>query len=492
MNLFARLIAALVLLQALVAPAGAAVIQVTSSSDSGAGSLRAAINQANSTPGVDVIQFNIPGSCPRTIALGSALPAIIESLAINGYTQPGAQQNTDPQGLDSVLCIRLANGSANSLHHGLYFLPREPDTDGLVVSGLSIGGFDRGILVEGGSFDLIGNFIGVAPDGVTAVPNGVGVSIRAASDESGTHRIGGNQAAYRNLVSANIEDGIAVDRDGVQIVDNLIGTDRSGNAALGNEIGILFNVNATGEARDNTISANALAGVRVLGGGVQLVDNRIGVKRSSQCLGNGCALGNGLGVAVEGNAATSASIDRNLIGFNGDAGVVVLSQRQYIHISKNRFRNNGELAIDLGWNGVDPIDNDTMPGVAANRGLNHPTLDDAQGMPGQGVVSGRLLSINGSYRIELYRSSSADPSGYGEGEVFLASHEVSIGNALPNQNGSVEFALPITWVGNLVGDHITAIAIDNDNGHTSEFGNAVEYVFDDTIFVNGFEMPVLP
>ena len=63
-------------------------IQVTNTSDSntvGSGSLRAAINLANTTPGDDQIRFNLTGL--NTITLGSALPTIVSaSTAVTGGT----------------------------------------------------------------------------------------------------------------------------------------------------------------------------------------------------------------------------------------------------------------------------------------------------------------------------------------------------------------------------------------------------------------------
>ena len=49
---------------------------VTTTGDSGAGSLRQAILDANANPGADTISFSIAGSGVHTIAPGSALPAI--------------------------------------------------------------------------------------------------------------------------------------------------------------------------------------------------------------------------------------------------------------------------------------------------------------------------------------------------------------------------------------------------------------------------------
>jgi hypothetical protein len=56
--------------------------------------LRAAIQQANATSGADAINFAIPGTGVKTIAVGATglggLPAITEQVGINGYTQPGS------------------------------------------------------------------------------------------------------------------------------------------------------------------------------------------------------------------------------------------------------------------------------------------------------------------------------------------------------------------------------------------------------------------
>src|SRR5262249_54355953 len=49
---------------------------VTGTQDSGAGSLRAAIECANTRPGPDTITFNIPGSGSQSIHLTSSLPTI--------------------------------------------------------------------------------------------------------------------------------------------------------------------------------------------------------------------------------------------------------------------------------------------------------------------------------------------------------------------------------------------------------------------------------
>lgn len=85
--------------------AAAMTFTVTNASDSGAGSLRQAILDANANAGADMINFNISGAGVQTITLTSALPTIDETVTIDGYTQPGASPNTLAVGNDAVLLI---------------------------------------------------------------------------------------------------------------------------------------------------------------------------------------------------------------------------------------------------------------------------------------------------------------------------------------------------------------------------------------------------
>ena len=63
---------------------------VTNTADSGANSLRQAILNSNATPGSNTIAFSIPGSGVQTITLLSALPAITNSVLIDGWSQGGS------------------------------------------------------------------------------------------------------------------------------------------------------------------------------------------------------------------------------------------------------------------------------------------------------------------------------------------------------------------------------------------------------------------
>src|SRR5687767_3231101 len=67
-------------------PAHATTFTVTSTSDFTGGGLRAAINNANNTPGADTINFNIAGTGVKTISPTSELPDITGPVTIDGYS----------------------------------------------------------------------------------------------------------------------------------------------------------------------------------------------------------------------------------------------------------------------------------------------------------------------------------------------------------------------------------------------------------------------
>src|SRR5215471_7608095 len=85
------------------------VFTVTNTNDSGTGSLRQAITDANSMGG-GTINFNITGSGVHTISPLTVLPTITQTVTIDGYSQPGSSANTNPptQGLNAVILIELS------------------------------------------------------------------------------------------------------------------------------------------------------------------------------------------------------------------------------------------------------------------------------------------------------------------------------------------------------------------------------------------------
>src|SRR3954463_14935241 len=98
----------------------AATFTVINNLDSGLGSLRQAILDANGTAGVDAIVFAIPGAGLQTISPSTNLPNITEGVTIDGYTQAGSSTNSLALGDNAVLTIEL-NGSNISNGTGLDF-----------------------------------------------------------------------------------------------------------------------------------------------------------------------------------------------------------------------------------------------------------------------------------------------------------------------------------------------------------------------------------
>jgi hypothetical protein len=92
---------------------------VTSITDPGTGSLREAIEAANSHPGLDTIVFNIPGLGGHIITPTSDLPTIDDPVVIDGYTQPGASANNLANGDNAVPLIGIDGANDSNVAAGL-------------------------------------------------------------------------------------------------------------------------------------------------------------------------------------------------------------------------------------------------------------------------------------------------------------------------------------------------------------------------------------
>ena len=149
----------------------AATFTVTNTNDSGAGSLRKAIEDANANPGFDTIAFDIPGAGVHTITPATPLPQISEDVVIDGYTQPGSSENTDPVATNAVLLIELDGSVAGGT--GLHFtFASSPST----IQGLVVNHWDLAIMIQGAA-TIRGNFIGTDPTGSSARANERGIDM---------------------------------------------------------------------------------------------------------------------------------------------------------------------------------------------------------------------------------------------------------------------------------------------------------------------------
>ncbi|MGH8018929.1 MAG: right-handed parallel beta-helix repeat-containing protein, partial [Opitutaceae bacterium] len=172
---------------------------------------------------------------------------------------------------------------------------------------------------------------------------------------------------------------------------------------------------------------------------------------------------NGAGLLLEG-AGPSEVISNTFTG-NGLALAAAGSSEGALFTRNSIFANAGP-GIDLGNDGVTPNDAgdvDTGP----NNLQNFPVLTSVNIGSGVTTILGTLDSSPGqAFTLEFFSDVACDPSGFGEGETFIGSAQVTT-----DANGSAAFqaVLPVTLS---AGGVVTATASDS-GGNTSEFSNCV-------------------
>ena len=446
-----------------------AVYTVTNTADSGAGSLRQAILDANASAGLDTIAFNIAGAGPHTIDLLSALPDITDAVIIDGTT------DSDFAGTP---IIELNGTSAGA---GVYGISIQAGGAGSTIRGLVINRFGgSGIGLWGGNNTIVGNYLGTDAGGTLDLGNGIdGVEVFSSNNT-----IGGLTAADRNVISGNQDDGIDLDVAGTGnvIIGNYIGTDATGMADLGNSSdGILIEAGSTGNtiggttaAARNVISGNGEQGLDFVTGALDNIvqGNYIGVNAAGTgTLGNtlhGVLLDGGNNNDIGGTAAGAG----NVIANNGSDGIAVQQGVGHSFLG-NAIYSNGGHGIDLANDGVTANDaNDADAG--ANNLQNFPVLNDVQTDGSSSVTIGGVLHSTASetYRIEFFASSAADAGGYGEGARYLGFTTVTA-----NGGGNASFSLTLSVLvgsGEVVTATATHLVGGTTPGDTSEFSQAFD------------------
>ena len=448
-----------------VITAPAMTIVVSTTSDSlGLPSLRQAIIDANANAGADLITFNIGGGGQQTLDVFSELPAITDSVTIDGTTQPGFAGNP----------IIEVNGLNAPSADGLIVTAPGTTIRGLVINRFSGSGIS--ISMNASNAIVERNFIGTSITGNAGAGNSNnGVVVDGALNA----RIGGTAAAASNLISDNSEAGVAIINNTFAslVQGNFIGTNAAGSAALGNgnsgvAIGPTASNNSVGgttAGARNVISGNIGSGVFIFSSasGILVQGNLIGAD-----VGGTAPLPNTVGVTNTSGATgntiggTSAGAG-NTIAFNVGTGVLIRSGSGNGVLSNSIF-SNGSLGIDisddLGVTPNDVCDTDIGP----NSLQNFPTLTSASSNGASTTVTGVLDSTAGGiFRVEFFSSSTCDPSAFGQGQTFIGSTVVST----PACTGSFNVVLaPV-----VPGQVITATATSSFN-ETSEFSQCVTVI----------------
>lgn len=500
----------------------AANFLVTNTNDSGDGSLRQAILDANFNQVATAINFKIAGSPPFTINLQTDLPRIFAAVSIDGTTQPGfsGRPIIEVHSANSQLVSALTLNGGNSVVRGLVL-------NRFKAAGIGLGG-------KGNNF-VEGNYIGADLTGATRQSDGVGVFVQSSSNNV----IGGMAAAAMNLISGNGAQGILISNEGANsntVQGNLIGVNLAGTAALGNFGGgiVVFStdnhvIGGAAPGARNVISGNGNDGIFLSGSGHLVQGNFIGLNpagagsrefgnsqegieissaRASTIGGTTVAArnvisgnteaglkigasddsallvqGNYIGVAADGvtpmpnsfapfnsfggiTASGGLSIGGatpgagNLIANNGGGGVIVTSGK--VTVRGNSIFASSGLGIDIFPRGVmanDDCDTDT----GTNNLQNYPVITSAISSGNQTVIKVTLNSApNTSYAVDFFVNAACNASGFGEGQLMAGGAQITTGG---DCRASFEITLPIATQ---AGQFITATATD-PAGNTSEF-----------------------
>lgn len=251
---------------------------VINTNDAGPGSMRQAMIDAASIPGLDLIHFNIPGPS-YTIQPTTPLPTITDPVIIDGTTQPG---------FSGKPIIELSGMSAGTGAHGLDIQASGCTVRGLVINNFSTG---HGIHIGGSGSrgnSIRGNYMGIDASGQLPRPNQRGIQIENSSGNT----IGGLFPAGRNVISGGHEIAINIiaGSDSNIVVGNFVGTNFEGTAALPNNNGIWIQ-----NSSHNRVGAS-MAGARNIVSG----NNGNGIWIDLSGTGNSVR-GNYVGVAADGD-----------------------------------------------------------------------------------------------------------------------------------------------------------------------------------------------
>ena len=224
--MLAALAASVMMVVVLASQAQAATYTVANTNDSGPGSLRQAILDANASSGVaDTIDFDLSLSGPQTITLASQLPTITDGA---GLTIDGGSADITLSGNNAVRVfmvgnsakltlnnLTVANGRADNAGGGILNLGTL-EVNNYTISGNRAGTFSGGIhnvgtltvnssTISGNSAGTDNGGIGNASAGTLTVNNST-ISGNSANNNGGG--IGnGSTATLNNTIVANNEGG---------------------------------------------------------------------------------------------------------------------------------------------------------------------------------------------------------------------------------------------------------------------------------------------
>lgn len=446
-------------------------------------------NTAGTAPSSNLRGLGSSGDRSRIGGLAPGAGNLISGNSFGGATLAGNealfQGNT--VGTDVTGSVALANGifGVGVLLTG---------NDGVLQKNLVSGHASVGIRIEGDRASVASNRVGTNAAATAAVPNFfagiylVGVDQGLIGSELGP--------ASSNIVSGNNGDGIRVaGSTGVGVLGNFVGTDATGQLALGNEFnGIHVEAAGAVPSADIQIGGGRLLGFKfgnlVSGNGSEgwhgifvegastgtiVEGNIVGLNlNATSALGNvvdGIRVQEASGSTI--GTASAVFPDPNRVRHNGGAGIAIVDldagaggqNSGANEITVNLLFDNGGLGIDL-TRGSATLDGVTLNDAGdadfgPNRLQNFPLISSlTTPSPGVHRISGTLSSeFSMPYDIRIFSSSSCDPSGHGEAEEFVGEVRVTTGAA-----GFAVFSFDAMTQVNV----LTATATNVETSETSE------------------------
>lgn len=420
-----------------------AIYTVTNSNNSGGGSLRTALNNANGTPG-STVAFAIPTSDSRynagtgvvTIQITSTLPAITAAgTIVDGTTQTTAIGNTNAGtlgtggtvGVDALTLATVQRPEIQIVDNGALALGLDIQASNVVIRGLCIYGFGATANSDS-SADIR---VGASASGALVERNVLGSSATSFTDPGAAARspgdhvrvVGGDNGTLRNnLIGFSQGKGLELN------------SGSNGWLVEGNEM----RRNGIGNANLDAIDIENGSGGATVRGNLLIQSDGCGAdtyaSSGTNTIVNNTSQGNGIGSGASLETAgirifgSGSVVDRNIVSGNVGAGVLVVSTSSTNRITLNSIYGNGattgQIGIDL-LKAADNVNLGTAPFVTPNdsgdadagaNGLfNFPVLESAVLAAGQLTLAG--FARPGS-AIEVFLAA-ADASGFGEGQTFL-------------------------------------------------------------------------